>query len=125
MGVVVVHSPQQKSDMSIHVQGYAADPVHGVIGFNSSTGGTTKPNNVFGVVKEAFNSVLGKKTTAHNCYGVGDSACVNKGLLENGEPMTWEPVYKPKQDTTPTTQQNPSLCTNSSSTDKQKCNNTN
>lgn len=110
--------------MTIHIQGHAADPVHGVIGFNSSTGGTTKPNNVFGVVKEAFNSILGKKTTAHNCYGVGDSACASKGLLENDEPMTWEPVYKPKQDTTPTTPQSQSLCTNPSSTNNQKCNNT-
>ncbi|WP_103034711.1 hypothetical protein [Moraxella sp. RCAD0137] len=117
--------------MSIHVQGHAADPVHGVIGFNSSTGGTVSTEKVGKlketalIIKEAGRSVLGKETTAHNCYGVGDPKCENKGLLENGEPMTWEPVYKPKQDTTPTTQQNPSLCTNSSSTDKQKCNNTN
>lgn len=118
------YTEQQKSDMSIHVQGHAADPVHGVIGFNSSTGGKTKPNNVLGVTKEAGRSILGKETTAHNCYGVGKTDCGQLGLLKNNEPMTWEPVYKPKQDAEPTTPQNPSLCTNSSSTNKQKCNNT-
>ncbi len=118
------YTEQQKSDMSIHVQGHAADPVHGVIGFNSSTGGTTKPNNILGVVKEAARS-LGGDYTAHNCYGVGSKECASQGLLEGGKPMKWEPVYKSEQDTTPTTPQNPSLCTNPSSTDKQKCNNTN
>ncbi len=92
--------------MTIHIQGHAADPVHGVIGFNSSTGGTTKPNNVLGVIKEAGRSVLGKETTAHNCYGVGRSECVQAGLIKNEQPMTWEPVYKPKISSTTNTVEN-------------------
>ncbi|MDH2273500.1 hypothetical protein [Moraxella porci] len=91
--------------MSIHVQGHAADPVHGVIGFNSSTGGTTKPNNVLGVIKEAGRSVLGKETTAHNCYGVGNRKCVDQGLLNDGL-LKWEPVYKPKISSTTNTVEN-------------------
>ncbi|MDO4223973.1 MAG: hypothetical protein Q4D05_08110 [Acinetobacter sp.] len=86
----------EKEDMSIHYQGHAADPIHGMIGFNSSTGGTTKPNNVLGIIKEAGRSILGKETTAHNCYGVGSEACKQQGLLENKQPMKWEPVYKLK-----------------------------
>ncbi len=100
------YTEQQKSDMSIHVQGHAADPVHGVIGFNSSTGGTTKPNNVLGVIKEAGRSILGKETTAHNCYGVGNEECAIKNYWDDGMPKNgqginktdlprWLPVYQP------------------------------
>lgn len=65
MGIVVVHSPQQKSDMSIHVQGHAADPVHGVIGFNSSTGGTVSTEKV-GKLKE---TALIIKEAWQKCFG--------------------------------------------------------
>ena len=92
--------------MTIHIQGHAADPVHGVIGFNSSTGGTTKPNNVLGVIKEAGRSILGKETTAHNCYGVGNEKCAIKNYWDDGMPKNgqginktdlprWLPVYQP------------------------------
>ncbi|MFC0821400.1 hypothetical protein, partial [Moraxella marmotae] len=84
-----------KSEMSIHIQGHAADPIHGVIGFNSSTGGTTKPNNIWGTVKESART-LGGKYTAHNCYGVGSDSCKQQDLLENDKPIPWESIYKPK-----------------------------
>ena len=63
---------------------------------NSSTGGTTKDNNKLGIVKGAATVISGATITAHNCYGVGTQACADDDLLENRQPMNWEPVYRPK-----------------------------
>lgn len=95
------YDEQEKSAMSIHVQGHTADPVHRVIGLNAPTGVTTKPDNALGGIKEAVNSMIGKKTSAHNCYGVGKKECGNDEILENKQPMKWKPVYKPQNMTIP------------------------
>lgn len=63
---------------------------------NSSTGGTTIDGNNWGIVKEAKNA-LGGETTSHNCYGVGTQYCADNNLLENKQPMNWEPAYQPVQ----------------------------
>jgi len=44
-------------------------------------------------VKGAKNA-LGGKYTSHNCYGVASENCANEGLLENNQPMNWEPFYQ-------------------------------
>ena len=96
-----IYTEAEKSAMSIHVQGHTVDPVHRVIGLNAPTGGTTKPNNALGGIKEAVNSMLGKKVSAHNCYGVGTQEYGNDEILENKQSMKWKPVYKPKNENTP------------------------
>ncbi|AKG08379.1 hypothetical protein AAX05_01465 [Moraxella bovoculi] len=93
----------EKSAISIHVQGHTADPVHRIIGLNAPTGGATKPDNALGGIKEAVNSVLGKETSAHNCYGVGTDQCAKADLLESKEPMKWTPVYKLEKISNPDT----------------------
>ena len=56
---------------------------------------SNKKGGKWGIIKEAKNA-LGGETTSHNCYGVGDKGCKEAGLLENGQPMNWKPVYRPK-----------------------------
>lgn len=64
---------------------------------NSSTGGTTIDGNNWGIFKEAVNAVLGKPTTAHNCYGDAPEQCA-KLWQDQGGKATWDPVYKPQID---------------------------
>lgn len=54
---------------------------------------SNKKGGKWGIIKEAKNA-LGGKYTSHNCYGLGDKGCKEAGLLENGQPMNWEPVYR-------------------------------
>ncbi|MFC0821406.1 hypothetical protein, partial [Moraxella marmotae] len=81
-----VYTEAQKSEMSIHVQGHAADPVHTIVGWNKPTGGKFGFKNMLGI--------LGK-TTVHNCYGVGTERCKDKNLLNDGL-LKWRTVYKPQ-----------------------------
>ena len=48
-------------------------------------------------MKGATTVLSGATTTAHNCYGVGTEDCSDKGLLKEGRPLNWEPVYRPKE----------------------------
>ena len=64
---------EQQSGAILQFQNHAADPVGGLVGRNSSTGGTIPEGS--STVQEAVRAGTGQPVTVHNCYGLGPTQC--------------------------------------------------
>jgi filamentous hemagglutinin len=77
-------------ELALMLQNHIADPVGGIIGGNSATGGSI-PDGSNRLI-QALRAAMGKENTSHNCYGDAPSACSSFWIGSPNKKPISEPV---------------------------------